>query len=426
MRYRNSIWAFLPEATTTVLGRVLILLAQFLGIKALSSLMTLDEYGRLSLLISGLTIANLLFYGPFGQAASRFLSISIRQGEFRQYEQAVWRIFGGSIKRIGQLSIGITFVFLVAGQGRQLLTIWLMAVLACADAFNSSLVAGLLNADRKRMWAVIVDLLDKARYGVAALVIYLWDGSYVVVLASFATLSVGLAALNGYLYKTQFATYRSAHSSELLTDYRQSLLRYSQPFMVWGLFAWGQTFLERYMLDVYQSMADVAAYAIINQFGFQTVSLGGAMLMQLVSPVLFAETKSQEVSGKMYYLLSGFGLLMAVILSITAVWSTEIMTLLTSPAYSVYAKWLPWMMLSGALFTVGQLASMSLLIDLEPRRLLLPKIGTACLEICLLLVSVRAYGLRGVIGSSLVANAVYAVWLVGITKSKLRRYELVH
>jgi hypothetical protein len=34
--------------------------------------------------------------------------------------------------------------------------------------------------------------------------------------------------------------------------------------------------------------------------------------------------------------------------------------------------------------------------------------------------------LRGVIGSSLIANAVYAVWVGVITKSKLRRYELVH
>lgn len=426
MSYRNSIWAFLPEATTTILGKALILLTQFLGIKALSTLMTLDEYGRLSLLISGLTIANLLFYGPFGQAVSRFLPISIEQGDFSRYEQTVWAVFGGITKRILQLTICMTFVFLVVGQGRHVLPIWLMVVLACADAFNISLVAGLLNASRKRMWAVTVDLLDKARYGVAALAIYLWDGSYVVVLASFATLSVGLAALNGYLYKTQFATYRSAHSSELLIDYRQSLIKYSQPFRLWGLFTWAQTFLERYMLELHQSMADVAAYAIVNQFGFQTVSLGGALLMQLVSPVLFAETKSQEASDKMYYLLSGFGLLMAVILSITAVWSTEIITLLTAPAYGVYAKWLPWMMLSGTLFTIGQLASMSLLIDLEPRRLLLPKIGTAFLEICLLLVFVRAYGLRGVIGSSFIANAVYAVWVGVITKSKLRRYELVH
>lgn len=422
--YRKRASALLSETAVIFMGKGMAVIAQLLGIKALTTLLPVDTYGQLSLILSASLAANLLFYGPFGQGAARFLPIALEAGVFTNYERSVREIAEKGTKVILLIGSVIAAVSAALETHYSWAVIVGVTFLACADGFNSSLAVGLLNAHRKRRLAVLVDLLDKTKYAVAVGAIYYWGAEYDAVIGGFIVTAASLLALNGYLYRQTFAVYRTGLESLSETHYDRSIITYFSPFVVWGVFTWAQTFLERYSLGRYESSADVAAYAVINQFGFQTISLAAGLLMQVISPVLFQESVRTTSYAKLRRAGLCFMALMTGLLLLTSLYAREILVLLTDEKYGTYAQWLPWMMLSGICFAGGQLLSTRLLIDLEPKRLLWPKIGTALLEISLLGLLVPIYGIGGVVASSLVANLGYVVGVWLVVQTKIERYEV--
>lgn len=422
--YRKQASVLLSETAVIFIGRGVAVIAQLLGIKVLTTLLPVDTYGQLSLILSASLAANLLFYGPFGQGAARFLPIALEAGVFTNYERSVREIAKKGTKVILLIGSAIAAASVALEAPYSWVVIVGVTFLACADGFNSSLAVGLLNAHRKRGLAVLVDLLDKTKYAVAALAIYYWGGGYGVVIGGFIVTAASLMMLNGYLYRQTFSAYRTGLERPPETHYDRSIIAYFSPFVVWGVFTWAQAFLERYSLERYYTSADVAAYSVINQFGFQTISLAGGLLMQVISPILFQESVRTTSYAKLRRAGLCFTALMTILLLLTSLYTREILVLLTDEKYGAYAQCLPWMMLSGICFAGGQLLSTRLLIDLEPKRLLWPKIGAALLEISLLGLLVPTYGIGGVVASSLVANLGYSVGVWLVVQTKTERYEV--
>jgi len=77
------------EIAWVAFGQGLVFLGGFASVKALTTLMGPEEYGRLAL---GLTVAgflNMFVYGPVGQAVARYFSVFRERGELLLYNRVI-------------------------------------------------------------------------------------------------------------------------------------------------------------------------------------------------------------------------------------------------------------------------------------------------------------------------------------------------
>ncbi|QJW91176.1 hypothetical protein HNV11_18230 [Spirosoma taeanense] len=412
--------AFGAEPTIIFIGKIIAIVGQFIGVKMLTTVMSLKSYGELSVALSASTLGVLLIYGPLGQGISRYLSIAIENGQFNFYESAIKKLTFQAITVVVLISLCLISIMYLFVNVAYISIVTFIAILLILDGLNSSIYAGLYNAERKRILAAVIEVFDKFKYLFSFIIIWALNDNIYYALSCFIMTALILLLFNLYNYKNVFSKYRnSSHLiNEKKVDYKKSIFVYSSPFAIWGIFTWGQTFSERYILNYFYSGAEVGVYAVINQFGFQTISLGSGLIMQLSAPILFKQaSKSYEAAHRLYdSIVFWFILLIIGILFITYLYSKEVIILASSIKYAQYAYYLPWMMLAGCLFSAGQIISMKQMIDIQPKKLIQPKIVSSVIEIILLMIFVKRSSISGVIGSSLVANSIYFIWLIILNK----------
>jgi len=91
--------------------------------------------------------------------------------------------------------------------------------------------------------------------------------------------------------------------------------------------------------------------------------------------------------------------------------------------YRSVARYLPLTTLAGGLFATGQMLANDVMVQMNSKALIAPKIGAALVEVGLDYLGSRAYGLPGVVWSGLISAGVYALWMLVVAsrKSDLRR-----
>jgi O-antigen/teichoic acid export membrane protein len=90
------------------------------------------------------------------------------------------------------------------------------------------------------------------------------------------------------------------------------------------------------------------------------------------------------------------------------------MTIFSSKAYSGVSGYLPILILSGGLFSAGQILSICLLSRRDTKTLLLPKAATAILGIIFYFIGASLLGLKGVVFGNVAFSAIYTLWLSAI------------
>jgi O-antigen/teichoic acid export membrane protein len=215
----------------------------------------------------------------------------------------------------------------------------------------------------------------------------------------------------------------SIHQDESMTAiYKGKVWKYITPFLLWTFFSWFQNSADKWILNTQMSSYEVGLYQVLNQYGFQVTSLGVGMLVTLVIPILFEKAGTSNDNKKIAYSikLNNRIVIIAVVLFSLAFVTTYcfhafIFKYLAAPEYRSVSYLLPWMVVAGGCFGIGQLLTNNFTISYKPHKILMPKISTAIISILLSWLFVRAWGIKGVIIAVLISQLIYAIWLLFIS-----------
>lgn len=197
------------------------------------------------------------------------------------------------------------------------------------------------------------------------------------------------------------------------------MLKYSLPFFYWGGFIWLRSISDKWALELFSSTEDVGLYTVLNQIGFQTIMFGSTFIAFLVSPILYelSGDNSSLVKTKKAQKLANITLLFILVSSliafvVTLKWHATIFALFVDITFQPISYLLPFMVLSGGVFACGDITSLQLQVGLRTDLLLIPRIVTAILGICLNTIGAYYWKIDGVVYATLISYLIFFFWVI--------------
>jgi len=414
------------EGFWVILGQVATVAGSLVGVRILTGLLDSVSYGQVALGLTLVNLANQTVLGPLGNGINRFYAPAVEQDDLAGYTRAVRNLVGQSTGIILVLMLAFDACLLIARQGHWVAIATISFVLAIASGYNSVL-SGILHAARRRFIAAIHQGMDPFARFMGASALILWFGpTSTVALAGYCGGVVLILVSQSTFTRSFLATH--SNSAEPRENWRQQILRFSTPFATWGIFTWAQQASDRWALEFFASTHEVGLYAIVFQLGYYPISLVSAMAMQFLAPIFYQRAGSATDIHRTANLTTVAVRLTWCILAITAsafvvtlLFHKQVFSLFVAMRYREVSHLLPWIVLSGGLFAGGQTIALTLMSQMRPNTMIVAKIGTALIGICLNLVCAYRFGLEGVVAASVGFSAAYLLWLGILVRQKTVR-----
>lgn len=416
---REFIWVGLGQAVA-VLGGIV-------GLRLLTEFLSPTLYGELALALTIVMLSQQLVLAPMGQSFMRFFAPMQEAGELPIFFRSALIL---AIQVSGILILLCLVVVLglwAAGYSRWIPITVLAFGLSLLSGYSSSLNE-IQNAARHRIVVAWHQGIDQwLRYAGAAAAILLLGSTTAMALTGF----VCAAAL---VFASQLAFLRKLLLGNLdaglggnATKCIRRLKRYAWPFSGWGFFTWAQLASDRWALDAFQQTGVVGLYAALYQIGYSPITLLGMLGVQLFSPILFSWAgdasdtarlnRAYRLNLKLLLVSVGFTALGAVV---AFLFHNQIFWLLVAPQYRHVSWLLPFVVLASGCFASGQIASLTFMINGNPERMLIPKIGTSVLCVLLNFAGAYVFGLTGVVLSTVIFSVAYLVWVLILARRHVR------
>lgn len=405
-----------------IIGQCIAVLGGIVGIRVLTEALSPENYGELALGITFATVQQQLIMAPISVACARYFAPARESGQLLAYLRAVKQLLIGETLLILGIVAFASLGLWALNLKERLLLVVSASFFGLCSGYGQSL-DGIQNAARQRIVvAWHQSLMQWLRFSCGVMAVTLLGASGSVVLQGYILASIIVLTSQWFFFKRKIVC-ENASCQNSDTDYNPQFIRdtlnYAWPFATWGIFTWLQLASDRWALQVFEDTRSVGLYAVIYQIGYYPVILFSEMLIQLAAPVLFNIAGYGTDPGRVERAHKFIWVLFIVIVS-----STLFMVILASLLHSqifenlvvwedeyVSSLW-PLMVLSGGLFSSGQIIALIFMISGGTRTLLVPKVCTALIGILFNIVGAHWYGLYGVIIASVGFSSIYVVWML--------------
>lgn len=287
-RFRlTRILSLLNEAFWIYLAQGLVALAGLVMIRGMTSFLSPGEYGLLSLVLVGEVLAVGVLFSPLNNASFRFYHQTKAGGEYGTWLVTLLVCYGGVWSVLAVLVIAGTsaawYVRPDTGQFAVSILLWLALI---AGSGLRNLGANLLNVSRRRdryTLTVAADAWARPIMAMALMSVLGAHGRTALLGYTLAALGSGVLALilffKGEMSNLQL---RLRFSWPLA----RSMFNFGWPFMITGLAVWIMGVLDRAIIRLYYSNAEVGLYAAGYQVGGTLLMMVGSGFLVLVSPIL--------------------------------------------------------------------------------------------------------------------------------------------
>lgn len=399
------------ELLWIVSGQGLTLLLGMLTLKLLTYLLGPEEYGRFGL---GLTVAgtlNLFVYGPIGHAVARYYHICTSRDSLDELNRLVKFLLQATALIV--LVAGLAAVWMVADSSWGML---MLAALGYGVASGTlSVWLADLNTQRERRNYALLQSADALLRLAGSVILVICVGMLGSAAMSGFLLGGAAAMMLTWWVRSKPAT--MLHNPDKLRN--QGLISrefgaYASSISLFAIPAIFASYGDRWIIQQQLTEAHVGIYVALAQIANAPANLILAIFSQTINPILFqragdaTSSTSMRDSRRMLYramlLLVGTLALMTVVSYVLGEW---IVITLTSAEFVPYAGLLWVLVLSAAIFQIGQALAAEAFMYNRPFLLFLPKMLHATVFIGLSLWLVGNLQLQGVAIAAVIAAAIY-------------------
>lgn len=404
------------EGGWVVLGQIAAVLGALALVRALTEYLEPAQYGQLALGLTVASLVNQVIMGGVTAGIGRFYSIAAEKNDLLGYMNA-------SLQLMGYASAAVVAIALLLAAGLfwlgyyQWLALATSALVYSVLSGYSSCLAGIQNAARQRAIVAIHGALEAWLKILLAVCVILWLGSSsTAVVSGYALSSLLIAGSHFFFLRRRLRS--QGDKSQAPASWGRQIWLYSRPLTIFGVFTWFHLASDRWALEAFSSSEEVGLYAVVFQLGFVPIGLLMGVTTSFLGPVLFQrsgsgqdQTRNSSVHRIVWRTTLTALILTAGAFALTFLLHGWIFTLLVASEFHSVSYLLPWMVLSGGLFAVGQVFALKLMSDMKPNVMMTVKIITAICGVGLNVYCASQFGLRGVVGAIVVFSATYFLWM---------------
>ena len=412
------------EGFWVVLGQVMLILGSLVGVRILTGLMSPSAYGEVALGMTIVALVNYTVLGPLGNGFARFYAPAVEKGDLRGYLQAVKRLVLLATGLIVLVCLLVTIGLFIFGRKEWIGIVIAAFIVAIVTGLNSNL-NGIQNAARQRFIVAIYQGIQPwVRVLVSASLIILIGSNSTVAMVGYA---IGVMLVLGVQY---LSFHKVIPTTKIATDsgrnWTEEIWAFSWPSITWGIFVWAQMSSDRWALGIFSTMHDVGKYAVLYQLGYYPISIVTGMVMQFLAPIFYQRagdaSDSQRIANvnRLSWYLAGLtigvtGVAFLTVLSL----HTQIFRIFVAKEYASVSYLLPWILLSGGIFTAGQTFELKLMSHKKTNAMIVVKIITAMLGVIFNFIGAYLYGIVGIVFASILYSAVYFLWILVLSRKVL-------
>jgi O-antigen/teichoic acid export membrane protein len=424
---RRRLWI---EAAALGSGQVVAVLGAIVGVRFLTGLLVPTAYGDLALALTVAAFLNLIGSGPIGNAVGRFYAVAHERGTLRCFFRAVTMLYGQH--HLGACCLALGGLLICRGQEAPVAwtSLGLAAIALSLVNGASGLLDAMQNAARQRLVVAWHQAAGQWLRLAGAIVCIQWAGATArSALAGYVGASLLVLGSQFLFFKLRLRSLAAVEPNPQKAPVRlmtKKMRSYANPFVSFAAIAWLQQASDRWLLALFGSRREVGLYQTLNQVGYAPLMQLSGLISLVVAPILFLQAGDgtdggrvhrargwvRQLSWLMFLGTLGFaGLLW--------LFGKPLFALVVAPEYRSAARYLPLAALAGGLFATGQMLTTDVLVQMNSKALIAPKIGSALLAVGLNYAGTRAFGLPGLVWAGVVASSVYALWMTFLIRRKI-------
>ena len=419
---RLRIYQLAKESSWIIAGQFVSVLGALMLVRVLTEYLDPAEYGQLAI---GLTIgglANQVVIGGLSNGICRYYLIAKEKRDMSNYFDQCTRLLGYA----SLVSLLIAFLLLsalVLAELKHWITLTLIVFLYSVLAGYISTLSGIQNIARQRSVVAIHGAVDAWLKLSLAVVFILWLGSSAINVLLGYLFSAILITVSQLFFLNRLM---NQHFSPSLEDTQQNWIlkvwSFSWPFSVFGFFTWLQQASDRWALQGLATPTDVGQYAVVYQVGFAPIGLLLGLLHSIAAPILYQRagdaselTRITDAHRLLWQIAIGGLMLTAIAFVISWLLHEWLFAWLVSEKYRDVSVYLPWVIMAGGLFSIGQMLSLKLVSELRSRDLLYVKIGSAVIGVLTNMLGAWLFGVAGVVIGLALFSTLFFIWMVILT-----------
>jgi O-antigen/teichoic acid export membrane protein len=399
---------FFKEGIWVALGKIASAIAMLLTIQILTSSLTVKDYGELAL---GLTLCNFitqLVMGALGQGAGRIYIESLESRNSIDFKSALITLLKKSAFILTFLHCTYVAVDLTFFNGYALFFISGLVIFGYLTGVND-IGTSLQNLARNRKTSVFLLNFEVWIRIPAILLLFVSFGKSLEIVVVAYIVSASLAAsLQGIFFSKLFHSNDNAINNH---NWGAQIMSIAKPASLWGFFIWLYQASDKWMLKFFQSTESVADYAVLYQIGYMPVIIGMGVLSTIYTPIIFKHSGTIEAQIIVRRLLIFLFLAVLAGTFFSVQYGERIIEAVASSKYVSIADYLPWIILSSAIYSAGDIMSIMLMAEKRIFNLMAIKISSSIMGLLLNGFGAYLYGLPGVIGASLLYGIIYTVMI---------------
>jgi O-antigen/teichoic acid export membrane protein len=403
------------EAIWIPIGRVLAMLAGVVAVRALTELVSPEQYGRLSLVTGSVSFFSLVLYTSMGKSANRYVWDYSNQKQSQSWFSAIVWVF---------ILTGLVFTLflwgaIVLGFDLKIMPhvgIWTIPFFLVAGSLASTLLGMLNTLQEHRVFVVGTVIYAWLKPGLAILVVLLVMPTAESIMIGYALASI--AVLLGVLYVAKkFHLLQLFQRPGNFSVMLRPMFLYAAPFLFVHIFYWIQTTANRFVLDFSLGLEQVGIFVVAAAIGRIPIQAIESIFGQIHAPELFQKIGRQDnkdvdalILRQAFsdYLLA-FLVIVLPIFWFTIFGSNILMRLLAGQAYWIGVAVMPWITLAEFLRAFTAAVGMAFEVERRPRSLILP---IAVASIVTLVLTYVFGNLLGIVGAGLALATGTFVWFI--------------
>ena len=152
------------------------------------------------------------------------------------------------------------------------------------------------------------------------------------------------------------------------------------------------------------------------------MSMATVMAMQFLGPIFYqragdaSDSRRNKNVTKLSRRLTGLTLaLTGAVFSAALLFHAQIFRILVAKEYATASYLLPWMLLAGGVFAVGQTIGLNLMSQMKTRSMVVAKIATSSLGIIFNFAGAYFLGIKGIVVATVMFSILHSGWFAAIS-----------
>lgn len=400
--WRDGVWVAAGQVATALAG--------FAALKLLTTLLTVEDYGRFALVFGLVVLGTGLVIMPILQAVLRFYPESVAAGSVGALRRMSFdRIFkGAGILSVALVGGGLIWSFTTSSSIPKTGYV-LAAAFIAADAVRGMEVSLLNGARRQRDQAIrsVADAFARPILAVAAIVA-LGAGPSQALLGYIAGSVLVSMALRNRTVRGEDAPSRGQEDPWILAN-RSAFLSYALPLVPLAGLNWVMSLGDRYVLAAITGASAVGTYAAAYALASQPIIAANTLIHTTLRPVLYDAVASGDRAKERRVLRVWLAIAAALAASGTAAyvvlapWLTRAVL---GPMFGGVIPLLPWIACAYGFQSVQQTFEIMMFAHGQTRRLMALQAVAAAVALIAYLLLIPRFGALGAAWGTLAAFVV--------------------